>query len=428
MQKKILQDFLSLRLVDIGADDARLEKLTQACDELANEYAHNPSSALPPLLAAWNPTAGEDPSLLSIGKVVQTHWPTYRGAFQGEPLTLYRALVIQAVFDAMSRQGTLAVAVHLIGENVMSRLNVGREQEPLSKLLDSAKVLTAARLDALWPQQARPSQVTPFEAPGFPTVKKLDAATWHANVAAATGPTNKASTALAGANPYWSQQTQHWSWEFTDRMAPILADVHDRAVALAVKASTQAFKALGESVAEKLNESLAAAATGATQLNTASQLLWWRQALYSEVAAKPYRKLAPIQTAFCMALDLADLLPQVYPPAVESLLYEAVRGVAGKDTSEEVAMSDLFETLRQDTQVASLSGFEALRTAPGTQLLLVQAVATSAATGKPERPRLGIDANIKLELGDWAIWMLRELKALQALQSPDDIEPEKGQE
>lgn len=428
MQKKILQDFLNLRLVDIGAEDARLEKLTLACDELANGYAHNPSSALPPLLAAWNPTASEDPSLLAIGQVVQAHWPTYRGAFQGEPLTLYRAIILQAVFDAMSRQGTLAVAVHLIGENVMPHLKVGREQTPLSNLLSSAKVLADARIAALWTQRAEPSQVTRFEAPTFPTVKKIEAAAWHTNVTAATGPHGRNGTALPAANPHWTNQPSHWSWEFADRMAPILADVHDKAAALAIRASAQAFKAYGDLIAKKLNESLAAADSVATQLNRASQLLWWRQALYSEVAAKPYRKLAPTQTAFYMAVDLAALLPEAYPAAVESLLYEAVRAIAGTATSEQLAMCDMIETLRQDTQLAGLDAVQALRAPPGSQLLLVHTLATSTAMGTSELPGLGVDPRIKLDLGDWAIWMLRELKALQALQSPDDVEAEEARD
>ena len=48
MGKSLLQEFLSLRLLDIGAEDSRLEKLESTCGELAKTYAMNPKGALSP--------------------------------------------------------------------------------------------------------------------------------------------------------------------------------------------------------------------------------------------------------------------------------------------------------------------------------------------------------------------------------------------
>jgi len=77
-------------------------------------------------LAAWDPCAGEDPSLLQIGSVLQGHWPTFRGAFTWEPLTLYRAVVLESVMRAMELQGVLAVAVNLVAANILPQLKVGQ--------------------------------------------------------------------------------------------------------------------------------------------------------------------------------------------------------------------------------------------------------------------------------------------------------------
>jgi hypothetical protein len=48
-------------------------------------------------------------------------------------------------------------------------------------------------------------------------------------------------------------------------------------------------------------------------------------------------------------------------------------------------------------------------------------LANLCAAEKAELPQLGVDPNIQLALGDWAIWLLREVKALDALSSPDEV-------
>ncbi|MGX4641686.1 GTPase-associated system all-helical protein GASH [Massilia sp. SYSU DXS3249] len=428
MKTSVLQEFLNLRLLNIGADDSRLEKLSDACHELAQRYAAEPKVAMAPLLAAWDPTAGPDTTLVAIGELLQKHWPTFRGAFQDEPLTLYRAIVLEAVMRAMEQQGTLAVAVSLVGANVLPHLNVGQEQRIVSKILERAQSITSERLSALWPTQPEPAPVASLKLPALTAVKNTAADAWFPQVAAAAGnSTNKPGVSLDNPNPYWPNQPQHWSYEFADRMAPILADVHDKAANTALKGSAQALKALGESIVIKLNDFLRSEQARSNQLNTSSRLLWWRQALYSESAAAPYRKLEAPLVALHMAYDLADLLPEVYPPAVESLLFEAVLAAAGAEGEAEIAMSDLLDAQRQSARVADSKWLQEQRTTLGGRGLLVQALADSCAIGKVELPRLGLDLKPKKALGDWAIWLLREVKAIRALYSPDEVEQLKEQ-
>lgn len=422
MGTSLLQEFLSSRLLDIGAEDSRLEKLENTCSELAKAYAINPQSALPPLLAAWDPSAGDDASLLPIGSVLQNHWPTYRGAFSGEPLTLYRAVVLESVMRAMELQGVLALAVSLIAANVLPQLKVGQEARILEILVGRADAITAERLEQAWPKQDHAPTLAPLSVSPMGSLKKIDEKTWFAQVAAASGPkTNKDDVTLTNANTHWSNQPQHWSWEFTDRMAPILADVHDKASANALRVAGTSFKSLADAVAAKLNEFLQAEQVRSNQREAASRLLWWRQSLYSETAEKPYRKLPAALVAWHMALDMSDLLPEVYPPAVESLLFESVRAATGAQGEAEITLKELLQVDGTTSQLAQLTWLTEQRTtAPRT--LLVQALANSYGAGSPELAKLGVDVELKMLPGDWAIWLLREIKALEALVEPDEVE------
>lgn len=422
MAKSLLQQFLNSRLLDIGAEDSRLEKLEATCSELAKTYAADPQSALSPILAAWDPSAGEDPSLLRIGSVLQGHWPTYRGAFTGEPLTLYRAVVLESVMRAMELQGVLAVAVNLLAANILPQLKVGQESRILEVLVGRADAISAERLKRAWPDQNSATNLAPIAVPPMNSLKKIDENTWFAQVAAAAGPsTNRNGVALSDANPYWSNQQQHWSHEFAGRMAPILADVHDRAAANALRVAGTAFKSLADAVTAKLNEFLAAERARSNQRDATSRLLWWRQSLYSETAKMPYRKLPAALIAWHMALDMSDLLPEVYPPAVESLLFESLRAATGAQGDTELTLNELLQVNGVTSQLAQLGWLTEQRTA-ASRTLLVQALANSYAARSPEAAKLGVDAELRMLPGDWAIWLLREIKALEALATPDAVE------
>lgn len=422
MGTSLLQEFLSSRLLDIGAEDSRLEKLEDTCSELSKTYAASPESALSPLLAAWDPCAGEDPSLLQIGSVLQGHWPTYRGAFTGEPLTLYRAVVLESVMRAMELQGMLAVAVSLIAANILPQLKVGQEARILEILVGRAEAITAERVAQAWPEQDDATTLAPLSVSPMGSLKKIDEGTWLAQVAATSGPsTNKGGVTLTNPNPYWSNQQQHWSWEFTDRMAPILADVHDKAAANALRVAGASFKALADAVTAKLNEFLEAEQARSNQREAASRLLWWRQSLYSQTAEKQYRKLPAALVAWHMALDMSDLLPEVYPLAVESLLFEAVRAATGAQGEAELTLRELLQVDGATSQLAQLGWLTEQRSS-ASRTLLVQALANSYASGSPEPAKLGVGAELKMVPGDWAIWLLRETKALEALACPDPIE------
>ena len=421
MTTSLLQEFLRTRLLDIGPEDSRLEKLEETCSELAQVYASDPQSSLPPLLAAWDPSAGEDPSLLEIATVLQGHWPTFRGAFSGEPLTLYRAVVLESVMRAMDSQASLAVAVSLIAANVLPQLKVGQEARILEMLVARADALTSERLGQAWPNQDSATNLAPLSVLPMGSLKKTDGSAWFAQVSAASGPgTNKTGVTLVNPNPHWTNQPTHWSYEFADRMAPILANVHDNAAANTLKVAGTAFKALADAVGAKFNEFLEAEQARSNQRDVASRLLWWRQSLYSKTAEKPYRKLPWALVVWHMALDISDLLPEVYPRAVESLLFEAVRAATGVQADSEVTLKELLQVDGATSQLAQLEWLKEQRTSV-SRTLLVQALANSYAAGTHEPAMLGVDAEVRMLPGDWAIWLLREIKALEALASPDAV-------
>jgi hypothetical protein len=71
MQTSVLQDFLNLRLLNLGGEDDRLLKLGNACEELAQIYIDEPKVAITPLLTAWHPAGGAEPALIFDGEAAE---------------------------------------------------------------------------------------------------------------------------------------------------------------------------------------------------------------------------------------------------------------------------------------------------------------------------------------------------------------------
>lgn len=268
---------------------------------------------------------------------------------------------------------------------------------------------------------------TQLKAPTIPALKATEPKAWYKEVAASAGPNQKDGTSLPNPNSHWTNQPQSWSYEFADRMAPILVDVHDKAANAALKASAQAFKTLGDSVVAKLNEFVRSEQSRSNQLNISNKLLWWRQALYSETAATPYRELELPLVALHAAFDVADLLPEVYPTAVESLVTEAVLAVAGSKNEEQINTKDLLEALIKSKDVPGNEWLQEQRTISGTRSLFIQALANSTQSGKAELAQMSVAPEFSMTPAQWAIWLLREVKVLDALAKPDDI-PEPAEE
>ena len=73
------------------------------------------------------------------------------------------------------------------------------------------------------------------------------------------------------------------------------------------------------------------------------------------------------------------------------------------------------------SQLAQFAWLTEQRTT-ASRTLLVQALANSYGAGSHELAKLGADTELKMLPGDWAIWLLREIKALEALAAPDEVE------
>jgi hypothetical protein len=106
----ILQGFLNKGLIDVGGDDAKLDKLLQAAGDLAAALKKNPSKALGFSLIAFDPGAPEaDPVVQEALAALQNRWTTYRNTFSATPIAVIRAMLLDALVAAAAEDDRVGV-------------------------------------------------------------------------------------------------------------------------------------------------------------------------------------------------------------------------------------------------------------------------------------------------------------------------------
>lgn len=394
----ILQTYLRHNLLDLEGEDARLEKLKTAATEFADELARAPEKALPVFLAAVGPDEKVGDSLNEVAGAIEKSWNTYHGAFrEGKALTLYKAVALQAIVEAIRLQPVLGTAISLLMRNFGPRLHVGKNKDAFDILVSVADAAFESEVEE-W--QPRAQSIT---VPKTVKANKFDRAALQRRIASAVGPHDRTSQPGENPNPNWPNTGHPWSYDFADRMTAVLGDYLDLVWAKAFDNDAKYIEAISQ-LKEAVDQN-------AKVSDPAISLLWWRQAFYSETAKRPYRELKVVDAVVHAVLDLSALVPVAYDRALESFLMEAVLSL--QPSQDEVSGTEFLTAL--PTTLAELKSVSESFCPTG---LVLSAITQSDAAADV--------IQVSLPAHKWSVWLLRELKALQALMNPRPVPEKEG--
>ena len=427
----ILQGFLNRGLIDVGGDDTKLEKLTQAAKALADTLKKNPAKALSFSLIAFDPDAPEDdPVVQEALGALQNSWMTYRNTFAATPIAVIRALLLHALVDAAAQDDRVGVCFVASARNALPLLPVDNERDIWIGIVKQVERRIDARAEEEWATPETISippmkyEIPQLDAPEV-TIGKAPRAALQKGMLAAAGPhyndPQQGQIATNG-NPHWAQNNANWVGDFGRRSSIAVADAIDAALS-SIQVSQpelgKPFGMLASAVTNYVDDTLKSVSAATAGLQRRTNLLWWREALYSPSAGKRYRDLPPSVAAALMALDLFDTVPLFSPASVFAFLSEAVLRV--QDTADEGKrpVRDLVAEAQDHDGLASLrAAASKLAGAPegrGPLLALIGHPAHSSARDAEAFQRLtGVPARSELDAVAWAGWLFRELQASKA--------------
>lgn len=427
-----LQGFLNKGLIDVGGDDAKLEKLSQAAKDLAGVLKKNPSKALSYSLIAFDPDAPEDdPVVQEALGALQSRWATYRNTFAATPIAVIRAVLLDALVEAAEEDDRVGVCFIASARNALPLLPVDNERDIWIGIVERIERRVDVRAEEEWATPETISvQPLKYEIPTLSaleiTIGEASETDLQVGLQAAAGPQYhdpQQGIIATNGNPHWPHgASQQWVSEFGTRSGKEIAAAIN-AVMEDIEVSqpdlTQPFGALATAVSGYVDDTLKLVTAATAGLQRRTNLLWWRESLYSPSIGKSYRELTPSVAAALMAFDLFETVPLFSPASVSAFLSEAVSRLQGAGEHGKRLVCDLVVEAQGHGDLAPLRSCAAKLAQPpvgrGPLLALIGHVAHTDAPKEGEFQRLtGISSDATLSVAAWAVWLFRELQASEA--------------
>lgn len=427
MSADILQKFLNKRLFQVGGDDARLERIREAANEVADILATKSSKAPQYALVAMDPSVSNDEPLLGeISEVLEKHWQTYVNCFADTPTALFRAIILEAFRLAIQKDVGIASALALTARNVISHFDVSSEKEIWDDLISDADQKMEDQAAKEWSISI--SAQSPTKKPETGLVKlaapKANKQKLTESLYAASGPNDRENNPTSG-NPYWPNNGQQWSHEFAPRASSAIAIVIDDVLQKAFQGTVgnlpDAVESIAESIGTQLQQTAQSIESVSSSLNRRSNLLWWKETLYSPTMKKSYRSLPPVSAITSMAVDMHHLATEISPISVEYFLRETASELLGED-DKETGLGQLCRDLLSEKEfeplVNQLEPFEFDNgRLPLVGFLKMGLVAGESLADREFERLIGLPVKTKLSLSEFSVFIFRELQAIRA--TPD---------
>ena len=323
MSDDVLLRFLSKSLIDVGGDDTKLGHLRQTAGDLSDILKKTPAKASPFALVAFDPAVlATDPTITEVADALRKRWETYVNTFADTPVTVFRAMLLDALTRACGENDSVAVAFVASARNVLPFMEVGGERDIWAEIVGEIEGKVEARAEREW---ATPASIAvpelSFNSPSAVEItissKRVDRSGLGQKFQAAAGPISNVpdhGNVATDGNPHWVHQHPHqWVYEFGTRTAEAVSEAINRSVGnLSVEGID--LPGMTEDMTKVMSEHLTTtlqAVSGATAgLQRRTNLLWWKEALFSPSARMSYRDMSPSEAAVLMALDMHRQIPQ----------------------------------------------------------------------------------------------------------------------
>lgn len=433
MNDDVLLRFLSNGLLNVGGDDDKLGHLRQTAVDLTGSLERAPVKASRFALVAFDPNVpATDPTIVEVEDALRNRWATYVNTFDGKPVAVFRAVLLDALIGASKENETVAAAFIASARNVLPHMEVGREQEIWTDIVRETEKNVEDRAEREWaPPASIAVPVVKFEPSSKTEIqissKEVDTSTLRKGLFKAGGPeitTPDRGQSGTGGNPHvpYSDQAR-WNYEFGTRAAQAVGDAINQGIGgLSIDGvDLPGFsEEVKTSISEYLTKTLQAVSKAAAGLQRRTGLLWWKETLFSPSARMSYRDMSPFDAAVLMAFDMHRQIPTFSPASIAAFLWESVIALPAIEEEEKLPIRELFSKSRNaDVLDEFRTETRKLVDAPVGRGPVLGLIAHPQVAPQIDdltfRDLIGVKPTTMLSLPDWSVWIFRELQAARAI-------------
>jgi hypothetical protein len=336
----IFDDFIKTQTISIEITDSIYGSLKEASTKLANILKKEKDKIIPYILFAFDNDLFEDDLMVNeVQELVAKSWSTVH-LKSPKPIGLFRAMILQALSEQLDEEIEKATIIWLIGKNFINQKSYNQKEAMLlTEFVHHCGEIAEENAVSEWSVQR---EFEGFKIQNLKVSVKKDKIDFQALV-----PHLQAATSNQGVegNPYTVHNQQpNWGNHFATRTVKGFEEVFvnfnlGQDFAELSKNINDFMKQLNKKFTEAVNDSI----QSSIAVEQRSQLLWWKETLYSRKLKKSYRDMTIFERTISMPYDLNELLPDICPISVDFILKETFLLANGKD--EEISLKEFIEQL-----------------------------------------------------------------------------------
>lgn len=423
----IFDKFLDAGLIPIGGDDDKFQKLLKASKELEKVLIEDKKKIINYTLVALDEKISENEIVLEeVETIVKIEWQLVRGQFNGEmPIRIYQGIILQALYSISEKSEEISAIVWLTANSIYPLLTFSTKMEGiiktfLEKLGDKVEeyALTEWTID----KEPKTIRIPNYKMNVEEIDIRIDENELKEYLIAASGPKGEDGVARENPNPHWPNAANPWSFQFAPKAAKGISKIVNKSLA---QQSAQVNKYLSEldkqsneyftKLKKDISTSLKDTIQSSVAVERRSQLLWWKETLYSISQRKSYREMNAYQATIAMAFDLYELLPPICPVSVDYILKETFLELKNSETT--TTIKDFLIEISKDDNEKLLKQYFPQVEKDMNRVDLVSYISEIAhkqikiETGAIDR--IGVLGETKIKFEDLSIWILHSLLANQ---------------
>lgn len=422
MSESLLQNYLTSQHIKV-TETTNVKNLQNAVSEVKKQLEKKVVKIIPYALVGLDPKINDnDPVVKEVEAIIIKKWSTFKNnvtATKDKSTTYIRAVILEALNQLAKSNDINAALIWHTTRDIVSHYNLGNENEQIGAFLQniSNKVEQVARKNWGIINQLSSHTFSGGLKIVTPSVASVDI----------NGLTNQLNAAFihsgwgyGGENPY-SQGQNSWQWPkfVAERAAKGISEEINKALIQQSKFLATSTDSIKKGLDEYFNEltplfeQLSNSFTVSVVANNKrSELLWWKQALYSVRLNQSYRNYQAIESALLMATDLSEMVDPIYPISVDFLLKETLRDIYGDEINTKYKLKDLLGfvlKMKSDIKriVQSYSDDESGR----KPFLNGLANLIKLSNDKEFFADTGINLDSEISISDTAVWFFHGLQA-----------------
>lgn len=425
MSDTILQSYLTLQHIKV-TNESSIENLKKAVTDIKKLLIKKKLKVIPYTLVALDPKIKDtDPVVQEVEGIIIKKWSTFKNsvtATKDKSTTYIRAVILESLSQLVKSDAVFAALVWHTARDVVKNCQLGKEKDTIASFLQNVADKTETEGQTKWNinQKVGLNEFKGGEVSiTIPKNLEVDKETLLVYLKGAFIPS--AQSTEGGQNPHQISDrygNMHWAWgEFA-------AEKSAEGIAVVVNSTLskqhKSFSSISDSVKNSLDSYFASLEpffedlyssfiNNITANNKRSELIWWKQALYSPRLNASYRGLSPLDTAILTAFDLADLVDPIYPVSVDYLLRETLKDLLGEEADKKKSLGDWLGEISNSTNDSKLALAEYVVENDERKTLLVGL----ANSKSPEHffEETGIDIKEDVSISDLAVWLFHGLQA-----------------